>query len=78
MLVAGEKRRRKSCQKAAAYLYKFGDINSNELLIINLAAVLGWANFKYQFFLGQALPLLAMQTDQHFDRPKICTCNLKN
>lgn len=30
--------------------YKFGDINNNKLLIINLAAVPGWTNFKYQFF----------------------------
>jgi len=34
----------------SAGVYKFSDINNNELLIINLTAVPGWTNFKYQFF----------------------------
>ncbi len=33
----------------SAGLYKFGINNNNELLIINLAVVSGWTNFKYQF-----------------------------
>jgi len=36
--------------KLSAGHYKFGGINNNELLNINLAAVPGWTNFKYQFF----------------------------
>ena len=34
----------------SAWRYEFGYDNNNELLIINLAAVPGWTNFKYQFF----------------------------